>query len=79
LRIGHWGQSKGERQVMAKKIMKLGGNAGECVIDQRDRYTVLTFDQKEAADKFAQSKGVQVQTKIVGAAKIRSFVVIVKS
>lgn len=64
---------------MAKKIMKLGGNAGECVIDQRDRYTVLTFDQKEAADKFAQSKGVQVQTKIVGAAKVRSFVVIVKS
>lgn len=68
-----------KEDIMSKQTWKLGGNAGQCVVEEKGRYTVFTFDQKEAALKWAKLKGSQVQTKIVGAAKIRSFIVIVKS
>jgi|APGre2960657444_1045066.scaffolds.fasta_scaffold299683_1 hypothetical protein len=64
---------------MKKVTWKLGGNAGICVVDNRGRYTSYNFDQKDSANKWAQLKGSHVQAKITGAAKIKTFVVIVHS
>ena len=78
MRIDHSGQSK-EESVMKKVTWKLGGNAGICVVDERGRYTSYSFDQKDSANKWAQIKGSHVQAKTTGAAKIKTFVVIVHS
>jgi hypothetical protein len=64
---------------MKKVTWKLGGNAGICVVDERERYTSYNFDQKDSANKWAQLKGSHVQVKITGAAKIKTFLVIVYS
>ena len=62
-----------------KQTWKLGGNAGTCVVEDKGRYTAFTFDQREAAEKWAAKKGVKAQPKITGAAKTKTFVVIVFS
>ena len=62
---------------MSKQKWNLGENAGTCVVESRGRYKSFTFDQRDAADKWAQLHGSRVQPKIVGPAKIKTFVVIV--